>query len=135
MVMSALDEPVLLDTDGVFVYRVGEDGLITSMRAFWETERAMASLAKQFANHTIERAYNAVVWGTPRDGSGAIDTAAITKSNIDIVTDAVVTLKTQFTAPPTCGSEPAKSNAISLPALRTVSSMRTGVPVTPSVSM
>ncbi|QYN21747.1 nuclear transport factor 2 family protein [Amycolatopsis sp. DSM 110486] len=32
-----------VDTDGVFVYRVGEDGLITSMRAFWETDRAMAT--------------------------------------------------------------------------------------------
>ncbi|MEV4600731.1 nuclear transport factor 2 family protein [Amycolatopsis sp. NPDC049253] len=32
-----------VDTDGVFVYRVGENGLITSMRAFWETERAMAT--------------------------------------------------------------------------------------------
>jgi 23S rRNA pseudouridine1911/1915/1917 synthase len=33
----------------------------------------MASLAKQFANHTIERAYNAVVWGAPRDSSGMIE--------------------------------------------------------------
>jgi len=32
-----------VDTDGVFIYRVGEDGLIVSMRAFWETERAMAT--------------------------------------------------------------------------------------------
>ena len=32
-----------VDTDGVFVYRVGEDGLIRSVRAFWETERAMAT--------------------------------------------------------------------------------------------
>ena len=32
-----------VDTDGVFVYRVGEDGLIRSMRAYWETERAMAT--------------------------------------------------------------------------------------------
>ena len=32
-----------VDTEGVFVYRVGEDGLILSMRAFWETERAMAT--------------------------------------------------------------------------------------------
>lgn len=32
-----------VDTDGVFVYRVGPDGLITSMRAFWEVERAMAT--------------------------------------------------------------------------------------------
>jgi ketosteroid isomerase-like protein len=32
-----------VDTEGVFVYRVGPDGLITSMRAFWEVERAMAT--------------------------------------------------------------------------------------------
>ena len=33
-----------VDTEGVFVYRVGEDGLIRSVRAFWETDRAMATL-------------------------------------------------------------------------------------------
>jgi ketosteroid isomerase-like protein len=33
-----------VDTEGVFVYRVNGDGLIQSMRAFWETERAMATL-------------------------------------------------------------------------------------------
>jgi len=38
-----------------------------------KTERAMASLAKQFANHTIERAYHAVVWGSPREKSGMIE--------------------------------------------------------------
>jgi ketosteroid isomerase-like protein len=32
-----------VDTDGVFIYRVGEDGLIKSMRAHWEPERAMAT--------------------------------------------------------------------------------------------
>lgn len=35
-----------VDTEGVFVYRVNEDGLIRSMRAFWETERAMATLRR-----------------------------------------------------------------------------------------
>jgi ketosteroid isomerase-like protein len=35
-----------VDTEGVFVYKVGADGLIASMRAFWETERAMATLRK-----------------------------------------------------------------------------------------
>ncbi|GAB3457569.1 nuclear transport factor 2 family protein [Actinophytocola sediminis] len=35
-----------VDTEGVFVYRVGEDGLIRSMRAFWETERAIATLRR-----------------------------------------------------------------------------------------
>ncbi len=33
-----------VDTDGVFVYRVGEDGLIRSLRAFWETERAFSTI-------------------------------------------------------------------------------------------
>lgn len=33
-----------VDAEGVFVYRVNEDGLIVSIRAFWETERAMATL-------------------------------------------------------------------------------------------
>ncbi len=33
-----------VDTEGVFVYNVGEDGLIRSMRAFWETDRAMSTL-------------------------------------------------------------------------------------------
>ncbi|MFD5250013.1 nuclear transport factor 2 family protein [Amycolatopsis sp. NPDC058340] len=36
-----------VDTDGVFVYRVREDGLIVSMRAFWETERAMATARQE----------------------------------------------------------------------------------------
>ncbi|HEX6353704.1 nuclear transport factor 2 family protein [Actinophytocola sp.] len=34
----------IVDTEGVFVYRVNEDGLVVSLRAFWETERAMATL-------------------------------------------------------------------------------------------
>jgi ketosteroid isomerase-like protein len=34
----------VVDTEGVFVYRVNEDGLVVSLRAFWETERAMATL-------------------------------------------------------------------------------------------
>ncbi|MEU4525477.1 nuclear transport factor 2 family protein [Amycolatopsis sp. NPDC024027] len=38
-----------VDTDGVFVYRVGEDGLLRSVRAFWEPERAMAT-ARQVAD-------------------------------------------------------------------------------------
>jgi steroid Delta-isomerase len=33
-----------LDAEGVFVYRVGPDGLIRSLRAFWEFDRAMATL-------------------------------------------------------------------------------------------
>lgn len=33
-----------VDTEGVFVYRVNAAGLISSLRAFWETERAMATM-------------------------------------------------------------------------------------------
>ena len=53
------------------VHRLDKDtsGLMVAAK----TERAMASLAKQFANHTIERAYNAVVWGAPRDATGVIE--------------------------------------------------------------
>ncbi len=35
-----------VDADGVFVYRVGEDGLIRSLRAFWEVDRAMATMRR-----------------------------------------------------------------------------------------
>lgn len=35
-----------IDTDGVFVYRVGEDGLLRSLRAFWEMDRALATVSK-----------------------------------------------------------------------------------------
>jgi steroid delta-isomerase len=35
-----------VDTDGVFVYRVDAAGLVVSMRAFWEIERAMATARK-----------------------------------------------------------------------------------------
>lgn len=54
------------------VHRLDKDtsGLLVAAK----NERAMHSLAKQFANHTIERAYHAVVWGSPRLGEGRIET-------------------------------------------------------------
>jgi 23S rRNA pseudouridine1911/1915/1917 synthase len=54
------------------VHRLDKDtsGLLVAAK----NERAMTSLGKQFANHTIERAYHAVVWGSPRLGDGVIDT-------------------------------------------------------------
>ena len=62
------------------VHRLDKDtsGLLVAAK----TERAMASLAKQFANHTIERAYNAVVWGAPREASGLIE-SQIGRSQFD----------------------------------------------------
>lgn len=38
-----------VDTEGVFVYRVGQDGLIRSMRAFWEMDRAVATMRSETA--------------------------------------------------------------------------------------
>ncbi|GAA0568073.1 RluA family pseudouridine synthase [Rhizomicrobium electricum] len=54
------------------VHRLDKDtsGLLIAVK----NERAMHSLAKQFANHTIERAYHAVVWGWPRNAEGRIET-------------------------------------------------------------
>jgi 23S rRNA pseudouridine1911/1915/1917 synthase len=53
------------------VHRLDKDtsGLLIAAK----NERAMTSLGKQFANHTIERAYNAVIWGAPRQAEGVIE--------------------------------------------------------------
>jgi 23S rRNA pseudouridine1911/1915/1917 synthase len=53
------------------VHRLDKDtsGLLIAAK----NERAMGSLAKQFAKHTIERAYHAVVWGAPRAGEGMVE--------------------------------------------------------------
>ena len=53
------------------VHRLDKDtsGLLVAAK----NERAMRSLARQFAAHTIERAYHAVVWGSPRLGEGLIE--------------------------------------------------------------
>jgi 23S rRNA pseudouridine1911/1915/1917 synthase len=53
------------------VHRLDKDtsGLLVAAK----TERAMASLAKQFANHTVARAYHAVVWGAPRIHDGVVE--------------------------------------------------------------
>jgi 23S rRNA pseudouridine1911/1915/1917 synthase len=53
------------------VHRLDKDtsGLLVAAK----NERAMTSLAKQFAKHTIERAYHAVAWGAPRVPEGLIE--------------------------------------------------------------
>jgi 23S rRNA pseudouridine1911/1915/1917 synthase len=53
------------------VHRLDKDtsGLLVAAK----NERAMRSLGKQFAAHTIERAYHAVVWGSPRTPEGIIE--------------------------------------------------------------
>jgi 23S rRNA pseudouridine1911/1915/1917 synthase len=53
------------------VHRLDKDtsGLIVAAK----NDRAMASLAKQFAARAIERAYHAAAWGAPRAGDGVIE--------------------------------------------------------------
>src|SRR5258707_3436709 len=53
------------------VHRLDKDtsGLLVAAK----NQRAMTSLGKQFANHTIERAYHAVVWRSPRAGEGLVE--------------------------------------------------------------
>jgi 23S rRNA pseudouridine1911/1915/1917 synthase len=53
------------------VHRLDKDtsGLLVAAK----NDRAMHSLAKQFAHHTVERAYQAVVWGAPRRPDGVIE--------------------------------------------------------------
>lgn len=53
------------------VHRIDKDtsGLIIAAK----TDLAHQKLAKQFARHSMERAYQAVVWGVPNPASGVID--------------------------------------------------------------
>ena len=53
------------------VHRLDKD--TSGLLVVAKTERAMRSLAKQFAAHAVERAYNAVVWGAPRAGEGLVE--------------------------------------------------------------
>ena len=43
-ITTVLADGSTVETEGVFVYRVNDEGLITSMRAHWEFERAMDTL-------------------------------------------------------------------------------------------
>lgn len=43
-IRTVLPDGSSMDAEGVFVYRVSEDGLLRSMRAFWEFDRAVATL-------------------------------------------------------------------------------------------
>ncbi|HET7531858.1 MAG TPA: nuclear transport factor 2 family protein [Nocardioidaceae bacterium] len=45
-ISTTLEDGTRIDTEGVFVYRTDEAGLITSIRAHWEFDRAMATATK-----------------------------------------------------------------------------------------
>jgi 23S rRNA pseudouridine1911/1915/1917 synthase len=53
------------------VHRLDKD--TSGLLVVAKNERAMRSLSKQFAAHTVERAYRAVVWGAPRAREGHVE--------------------------------------------------------------
>ncbi|MBI1768557.1 MAG: RluA family pseudouridine synthase [Bacteroidetes bacterium] len=53
------------------VHRIDKD--TSGLLVIAKTELAMTSLAKQFFDHTIERTYNAIVWGIPDPPEGRIE--------------------------------------------------------------
>ena len=52
------------------VHRIDKD--TSGLLVIAKTEFAMTFLAKQFSDHTIERTYNALVWGEPKEEKGTI---------------------------------------------------------------
>lgn len=55
------------------VHRIDKD--TSGLLVIAKSEVAMASLAQQFYDHSIERTYLALVWGEPSEDSGTVDMA------------------------------------------------------------
>lgn len=53
------------------VHRIDKD--TSGLLVIAKTEAAIQSLSEQFFNHTIERTYNALVWGVPQPEEGIIE--------------------------------------------------------------
>ena len=53
------------------VHRIDKD--TSGLLVIAKTEETMTGLAKQFFHHTIERTYQALVWGEPEEAQGTID--------------------------------------------------------------
>jgi len=65
--------PTMPGNDGRpgLVHRIDKD--TSGLLVIAKSELAMTSLAKQFFDHSIERTYNAIVWGIPDPPEGRID--------------------------------------------------------------
>jgi 23S rRNA pseudouridine1911/1915/1917 synthase len=53
------------------VHRIDKD--TSGLLVIAKTEASMTGLARQFFDHSIERSYQALVWGEPRPAAGTID--------------------------------------------------------------
>jgi len=65
--------PEMAGNDGRpgLVHRIDKD--TSGLLVIAKTEKAMNSLAKQFFDHSIERTYQAIVWGVPVPAEGTIN--------------------------------------------------------------
>ncbi len=59
-----------MDRPGI-VHRIDKD--TTGLMVVAKTDYAMTHLAKQFYDHTVEREYHALVWGSPDPADGTVD--------------------------------------------------------------
>ena len=59
------------DRLGILVHRIDKD--TSGLLAVAKNEKAQLNLAKQFLDHSIERRYQAVVWGDIREDEGTIE--------------------------------------------------------------
>jgi 23S rRNA pseudouridine1911/1915/1917 synthase len=68
-----LNLPQMAGNDGRpgLVHRIDKD--TSGLLVIAKTEKAMTSLAKQFFDHSIERTYQAIVWGVPDPPQGTIN--------------------------------------------------------------
>lgn len=58
------------ETTGLLVHRIDKD--TTGLIVVSKNENSQAKLAKQFYDHSIERKYQAIVWGQPDEDEGTI---------------------------------------------------------------
>ena len=65
--------PQMAGNDGRpgLVHRIDKD--TSGLLVIAKTEKAMTSLAKQFFDHSIQRTYQAIVWGVPDPAEGTIN--------------------------------------------------------------
>jgi 23S rRNA pseudouridine1911/1915/1917 synthase len=65
--------PEMPDNEGRpgLVHRIDKD--TSGLLVIAKTEHALNRLAKQFFDHSIERTYQALVWGVPKETAGTVD--------------------------------------------------------------
>ena len=59
------------DRMGVLVHRIDKD--TSGLLAVAKNDEAQLNLARQFFDHSIERRYNAIVWGDLKEDEGTVD--------------------------------------------------------------